>query len=182
VYAIVAAVFPILVLGNAEIARNLVYFAFGVLVPTQIGSACSDRLNRVPFLVLVCLFLFARRIVPIFEVAILVQAVLGFAVLSRAYYASPSILNGPAAQFLGRISYSFYLWNMLFVNLLAASLERLPAWLSAYPVEAGLPISVAFGLATVPIAMASERWIERPGIAAGRAVSLWIVGRSKIAA
>lgn len=181
-FALAAVVFPSLVMGNAEVSRNICYFAFGIIVPTRIGSVVADVLRRVPFLALVFGFLFARRVVPVFELAILIQAIIGCAVLCRAYYSPPAFLSGGPAQFFGQLSYSFYLWNMLFVNLLVATGDRVPSWFSRYPIEAGLPISIAFGLATIPIAMMSERYLERPGIAAGRAASDWIVGRSRPAA
>ena len=71
------------------------------------------------------------------------------------------ILGWAPARFLGRISYSLYLWHWpLLVLPTAVAGETLP-----------LPIRVGLMLAAIPIAYASQRWLEDP-IRRGRLVGV----------
>ncbi len=71
------------------------------------------------------------------------------------------LLGTPPLRWIGRISYSLYLWHWPLVVLPAEALQ------------VGLPVPVKIGLAlaTFPVAAASQRWIEDP-IRHGRIVGL----------
>jgi peptidoglycan/LPS O-acetylase OafA/YrhL len=79
-------------------------------------------------------------------------------------------LDHPAARFLGRISYSFYLWHFPVVFVLVtlgfatidASLWR------EWPNAMALALFTVSTLVTIPIAWASYRAIELPLIRVGR--------------
>jgi hypothetical protein len=72
-----------------------------------------------------------------------------------------AVLSLPPLQFLGRISYSLYLWHWpILVLPAAASLTPLPA-----------STVVALAALAIAVAAASERWVERP-IRSGRFVGL----------
>ena len=80
------------------------------------------------------------------------------------------VAAGPAsAAFLGRISYSLYLWHWPLLVLPAAALG------TALP----LPATLALAALAIPIAAASQRWVEEP-IRHGRFVGL--VPRRSLAA
>jgi peptidoglycan/LPS O-acetylase OafA/YrhL len=64
-------------------------------------------------------------------------------------------------RFMGRISYSLYLWHWPMIVLPAAALET----------ELPLGVRVALAAATIPVAAASQRWVEDP-IRHGRLVGL----------
>ncbi len=79
------------------------------------------------------------------------------------------ILSLPPFRYLGRISYSLYLWHWPLLVLPAAALER------------DLPGTARVGLAllALPVAAASQRWVEEPirrgrltGLATGRSLRL----------
>ncbi len=74
------------------------------------------------------------------------------------------------------MSFSFYLLNVPVLNLIWAFTDRW-TWASQYALELGLCVGLLSVALTWPLAVASERWIERPAIAAGRMISAWI-GRS----
>ena len=73
-------------------------------------------------------------------------------VVARPLPVPSRILATPPLRWLGRISYSLYLWHWpLLVIPAAVSLTPLPD-----------PVRYALAAATVPIAAASQRWIEEP--------------------
>jgi peptidoglycan/LPS O-acetylase OafA/YrhL len=73
-------------------------------------------------------------------------------------------LRRPMLRFLGRISYSYYLYHPLMLQLTAATLVAFsPAgWLVTHPMTGALITAVAVVILTVPLAWWSEVWIERP--------------------
>ena len=107
----------------------------------------------------------------------LAECVSAVAVIALLVYGSGSglkrVLNWPVIRFYGRISYSFYLLHpltLLIIWKIPGSLSRL--------LDAGVPaIVIAFVLtissilAITPLAWLSWRFIEIPGIAAGRRLS-----------
>ncbi|HEY2154898.1 MAG TPA: acyltransferase [Isosphaeraceae bacterium] len=90
-----------------------------------------------------------------FGTALLIVAALGLSRFS-------SLLHAPAAIFLGRVSYSIYLWHLIVYLGLSFSLrEALPIpWVQL----------VSFAL-VLPVAALAYRAIEAPSIALGRGLS-----------
>ena len=88
---------------------------------------------------------------------------------SSANATARSPLDQPPLRFLGRISYSLYLWHWPLLVLPAAALGM------ALP----LPVTLALAALAIPIAAASQRWVEEP-IRHGRVVGL--VPRRSLAA
>jgi len=78
-------------------------------------------------------------------------------------------LHAPLSQYLGRISFSLYLWNVpvFMILLLLCDQQKL----RAYPFVSGLATGCAAILLTIPIADLSERWLERPCVRLGRALT-----------
>ncbi len=79
------------------------------------------------------------------------------------------LLEAPPSRFLGRISYSFYLWNVPVFGIMLALVGSQLA--NAHPLQIGLAVGAAAALVTIPFAHLSERWLERPCIALGRALT-----------
>lgn len=72
-----------------------------------------------------------------------------------------SFLSSRVSVFFGKISYSLYLWNVVFLNIILIPAIRLP-WVNENFVFSGILIgAVATGL-SIPVAMLSERYLERP--------------------
>jgi peptidoglycan/LPS O-acetylase OafA/YrhL len=80
-----------------------------------------------------------------------------------------NLLQSPVSQYLGRISFSLYLWNVPIFTVLLGLFD--PATLRAEPLLYGLGVGVAALAATIPIADVSERWLERGCIRLGRALT-----------
>ena len=88
----------------------------------------------------------------------------------------------PISQFLGRISYSFYLYNfVVLVYFFQAANQFQFGWLKSHPIEAGLFASLLTVSVTLPLAYASQRWVEMPGIRLGRVLSTPSLRRGRLA-
>jgi len=79
------------------------------------------------------------------------------------------LLCAPLSQYFGRISFSLYLWN---VPVFTALLELCDQdRLRASPLLWGLGVGLVTLMVTIPIADLSERWLERPCVRLGRALT-----------
>jgi peptidoglycan/LPS O-acetylase OafA/YrhL len=82
-------------------------------------------------------------------------------------------LSLPFSAYLGKISYSFYLWNVIFLNLFTP-LNGFPL-VANHPLEFGLLFGVIVSLVTLPAAHFSEKYIEQLSIKLGKMLSNWAV-------
>jgi peptidoglycan/LPS O-acetylase OafA/YrhL len=77
------------------------------------------------------------------------------------------LLESGPIQALGRVSFSFYLFNVPVLYAIWAWSDRQP-WIARYALESGLAVAVVSFGPTFILAWMSERWIERPAVIAGR--------------
>jgi peptidoglycan/LPS O-acetylase OafA/YrhL len=80
-----------------------------------------------------------------------------------------ALLERPLSQFLGRISFSFYLLNVPVLMAIWTITDQW-SWSARLPVEVGLAVGTLSVMLTVPFALVSERWVERPGMRLGRTI------------
>lgn len=81
-------------------------------------------------------------------------------------------LKHPFSQFLGRISYSLYLLNVVGLHALIKLMQHcFPQWCVQDPLSAGLFVGVVLSLITLPMAYVSYEYIEKNGIKWGRRLS-----------
>src|SRR4029078_6657494 len=82
-----------------------------------------------------------------------------------------ALLDRRIVRFYGRISYSFYLLHPLTLIVMWVIPGLLGTLIASVGSEAVVAVALFAGstLAITPLAYAMVRWIERPGIAAGRA-------------
>ncbi|MGM4918917.1 acyltransferase family protein [Tardiphaga sp. 813_E8_N1_3] len=142
-----------------------IYFALGMIVPTKVGKNIASRLP-------------SWSIAPVLLIAIIFKGTLqqisiGLLV-TMIYYSRAGFfgrwLEAPVCQFLGRISYSFYLFNFAIFVYVCGYAKRLD-WINLHPIEGGLLTSLFTVGLTIPIAYLSMRYVEIPGIALGRLVT-----------
>lgn len=158
----------------------LLAFAVGmVLAQPRVRQIFATNHRLAPWLLLAA-FLFSRPVLGWgSHAAIVTQILIGGALIGNLTVSESSLahfLKGPASQFLGRISYSFYLLNVPMIWLCAALLAGImPA---GQPLLAGAALFVAVALTSVPLSMVAVKLIEEPCIRLGREVTRHIMGRS----
>ncbi|MDE1148658.1 MAG: acyltransferase [Azospirillaceae bacterium] len=163
-----------LTLGHPDLGTSLIYFSLGALIPTEVGAAVG-RL-RVGIWVVIAAMLYERSIFMPYDglTVKFAQAGLCFWFLCQVFYgqsrAVTAFLSRPVSVFLGKISYSVYLWNVLFLNALFAFRPLFPAWTPDHAVLVGSIASIAIGAVTIPVAILSERYIEQPFILLGKRI------------
>jgi len=119
--------------------------------------------------------------VPAFVTMVVSAGVLVSGLLYGQRGSLTAFLERPVSQFLGRISFSFYLLNVPMLGVIWAFSDRY-AWPKTHALEAGLLVGLASLVLTIPLAWASERWVERPSITAGRRLSRFVFARFSTAA
>lgn len=154
---------------NSSLKPNLLCFAFGFVITTPLGAAVGRRLSAGWCAVALGTILLGRHLVPSANTSLyMLQAGAALVVCSLYHGRAGRIgrfLGRPEARGLGRISYSLYLLN---VPILIAS-----GPLVGDPLLVGLPTGLAIAAATVPLAIAAERWVERPMIRIGNRIAKW---------
>ena len=150
-------------------------FAFGMLIATPVGERLAKML---PLFVLPFAFvamLVARHTISGYLTGMLVLSSAAALVVHFVYYnkggAFSRFLNQPISQFLGRISYSFYLFNVLFLEIIVHLLRELVPFASSHPLEVGLLASICVIALSIPAAYLSTRYVEEPLVRVGRAVA-----------
>jgi peptidoglycan/LPS O-acetylase OafA/YrhL len=148
-----------------------IYFVLGMLIPTRIGGWIARIVptRAWPFVLLV---------VIIFK-STLQQGAIALLVAMLYYNKAGAlgyVLDNPVSQFLGRISYSFYLYNFLVFSVACSYLKQWPI-ATSHPVEAGLLASVPVIAITIPFAYFSTRFVEQPGIEFGTAILSMLIKR-----
>lgn len=167
---------PILIFRYANLWPNACAFVGGMLLAVPQSRRTFGRAGAGVVIVCLCFFMVCRHIVPGQSIAAFVAQTISCIILIGAVADSDgavinSILNSKTAHFLGRVSFSLYLLNVLVLFYLW-SIPALSAP-TVHAVETGLLVGIVALLITVPFAYASERWIERPGISVGRRLTSW---------
>ena len=135
---------------------NWIFFALGMLIPTRFGRVIAQAIpvGAWPYVLLVGIA-FKGFIQPI-AIAALVAMI---------YYDRSGMLGRflerPFSRFLGRISFSFYLYNPLLLAVLSIYSVGW-SFSKTNPIELGLLVSVPIIAATIPLAYLSTRFIEEP--------------------
>lgn len=131
-------------------------FALGALIPTRIGQSVASILPRWSWMVALIALVILRW--PLREVSI---ALLVATIYYRRADVIDTFLSDRVSQFLGKISYSFYLFNVLFLELICDRLRQYP-WAVAHPLETGVCVAVVVTACTIPVAYLSWAYIEMP--------------------
>ncbi|TPN77623.1 acyltransferase [Mesorhizobium sp. CU2] len=141
-------------------------FVLGSLAPSRVGSVVASLAKPVGWVPVVVAFVFLRQCVGGMD---LETAALGFVLLALLYHddraATSPVLVSRVPQFLGKLSFGIYLWNVPFFYMPYLVPKAL---LSLDTVTAGLIISAVIIPLSIVLATLSHWLIETPGIALGK--------------
>lgn len=133
------------------------HFLIGMLIPTRIGRKLAELLPRFSWMIIIPILLY--------RIGLTTERICAGLLVAMLYYgrggALGAFLAQPVSSFLGKISYSFYLYNVLFLEIICDWLRRTPLG-TTHPLTAGLAAAVVVVVCTIPVAWIASRWIEKP--------------------
>jgi peptidoglycan/LPS O-acetylase OafA/YrhL len=152
----------------------LIYFSAGFLVNSdfaeRFGKLKYPAITLAAFIVSQRVFLQSKSLPGIF-----LSSAFGSILISQLVYGSPSrlktLLDCRLSQFFGRLSYSIYLWNVVFLEIFWHQKWVLFPGYSSYPISLGLLVGAIALCLTIGVSYYSEKYIERPSIYLGRLIT-----------
>ncbi len=185
VFARVALYTPWLLFRRPYLYFYMFMFVWGMAV-AELGPFASRHVSRrfatLALWVGCALLLGARFVLGYWSRASLGVEAIGATMVVAVIAYGPNfrplaLLDGSAMRFLGRTSYSFYLYHPIFLTLGVPVVM----WLlssTSLPARYPLPVGFLFILATVPATLLagqlSYQWVERPAVRLGRKVESWV--------
>ncbi|QIN62861.1 Acyltransferase family protein [Caballeronia sp. SBC1] len=168
-YAMLAIDYPVLVGSLPNLWPYLVSFGIGVALSSPEFKAIDFDVKPTHLAISIVLFVFARHFVARGNISgLIVHSFLAGLVVftaSRAYrgLAYKFLISRPV-QFLGRISYSFYLLNVPILYAVWGTILIINPHPEKHYLLWGVGSALVTTILTLPLAVFSERFIERPGI------------------
>ena len=159
--------------------RFLSCFALGLLVPTGLGALVARLLPAVAWPAVLAGMLAVRHVMGLHWWSMDAEQILAALLVTLLYYGRAGALgrffNRGFSQNLGRLSYSLYLCNIIFLILVEHWTRGFAAG-HAHPLEWGIVLSVPILAAAIVTAHFTEIGLERPSIALGRRLTQFSVG------
>ncbi len=159
-------------------------FLVGIFLSSNAVRNASIIIPRHLLAVALLAFILCRHLVPYRDGAsnlahAMFAGLVVFAALRDGDSLPHRILVSRPAQILGRISYSFYLFNVPFLYLAWAIINKHVSDPPAHATALGVASAVFATAVGIPAAILSEKYIERAGIRLGKAiVSFWAVNET----
>lgn len=172
-YALLAALLcaPWLSAHLVYYQRFLSCFALGLLIPTGLGEVVARRTPPAAAPAVLVSLLSVRHVMGLHWWSMDAEQVLAALLVALLYHGRAGALgrffDWGASQYLGRLSYSLYLFNIAYLILVEHWTEGIAAFRDR-PLEWGLVLAVPVVGAAVATAHLTERLLERPSIAWGR--------------
>jgi peptidoglycan/LPS O-acetylase OafA/YrhL len=179
-YAFVASLLCVPWLGTHFVycQRFLSCFALGLLVPTGLGAAIAKRAPSVAGLLVLVGALASRHVMGLHWWSMDTEQICAALLVALLYYGRAGslgrFLDWPLSQYLGRLSYSIYLFNIIYIILVEHWTQDV-AITSRHPLEFGLLLSVPTLAAAILTAHWTEIALERPCVALGRRLTRFSV-------
>jgi peptidoglycan/LPS O-acetylase OafA/YrhL len=169
-YAVVATLLcvPWLAAHFIYYQRFLSCFAFGLLVPTALGAAIAKRAPALAGPLILVGALAARHVMGLHWWSMDTEQIFAALLVTLLYYGRAGslgrILDLPLSQYLGRLSYSIYLFNVIYIILVEHWTQGV-AVTTRHPLEFGLLLAVPTVAAAILTAHWAEVALERPCVA-----------------
>ena len=181
IYGILALEFSRLVFNLPNMHAYLFAFMAGMLAAEPMLYPLIHQVPATSWWLVLCALIFCRTFHPQSSLTALVAMVISAALLVSGLLhgqrgSLSRMLEGKYAQLIGRVSFSLYLFNVPVLYLLWAYTDTL-VWPKTHALEAGFLIGLFSLVLTLPIAWASEHWIERWSVALGRRLDRAIVAK-----
>ncbi|TPI51412.1 MULTISPECIES: acyltransferase [unclassified Mesorhizobium] len=164
---------PVFVMGAPHMSAWISSFAIGMLIADRRFQPFFSGVSSLALWLIIAAFVIVRMFVPFNpDASTLGQVILCAALVGSVYYGDQSltattILANPVCRFLGKISYSFYLINVLFLLIVWSLVDPLGIY-PTHALETGLLVGTVVVTLTLPFAYFSEKWLEQGGITLGR--------------
>ncbi|MES0203334.1 MULTISPECIES: acyltransferase [unclassified Mesorhizobium] len=176
-YSIFAFGNPAMVLWAPNMHSWLSAFMVGMLVADKRLKPFFSEMTG-PALVLLCVGFFVLRAATDMNgiQSAVGQTALCGALVGAVYYASPKLavvrfLNWHPVLFLGRISYSLYLLNVIWLFVAWSIVVPLGVE-TTHPLFTGMVVGTVVLLLTIPLAAFSERLFEQGGVWLGQRLTI----------
>jgi len=151
--------------------RFLSCFALGLLIPTGFGALVARMLPAMAWPVVLVAMLASRHVMGLHWWTMDAEQVLAALLVTLLYYERAGGLgrffNRAVSQYLGRLSFSLYLCNIVFLILVAHWTGGIGI-VHRHPLEWGVLLAIPILAAAIVTAHLSEARLERPSIALGR--------------
>ena len=159
--------------------RFLSCFALGLLIPTGFGAMVARMLPAAAWPVVLMAMLASRHVMGLHWWSMDAEQILAALLVTLLYYERAGGLGRffgrGVSQYLGRLSYSLYLCNIIFL-ILVEHWTRGIGIVHSHPLEWGIILAVPILAAAIVMAHLSEAVLERPSIALGRRMTRFSVG------
>ena len=172
VYAVFAAILcaPWMREHFVYFQRFLSCFALGLLIPTEFGAALAKRMPAMAWMPVLLMMLASRHVMGLHWWSMDTEQILAALLIMLLFYGRAGDLgrffDRGISQYLGRISYSLYLSNVIFLILVGHWTQGLGVARS-HPLESGLLLAIPVIAAAIFTAHVAEKFLERPLIALG---------------
>jgi peptidoglycan/LPS O-acetylase OafA/YrhL len=158
--------------------RFLSCFALGILIPTGLGAAVAKRSPAIAGPAVLVAMLISRHIMGLHWWSMDAEQIFAALLVTLLYYGRAGCLgrffDRGVSQYLGRLSYSLYLFNIVFL-ILAAHWTQGLATFGRHPLEWGILLAVPVVAAAIGTAHFTEIFLERPFMALGRRLTSFSV-------
>ncbi|MEQ2847749.1 acyltransferase family protein [Bilophila wadsworthia] len=166
-YSAILFEFPAFGFDYYLISSWLIYFVTGFLVyDLSNTSFVRDLISGKKWILILLGVIFFRplfsisslvtKFIQLFCIMILVSSFAGTNLNPLNSFFSKKI-----PVFFGKISYSLYLWNVIFLNVFLHPVSRIE-WFKNNYIESGILVGILITVISIPFSIFSERWLERP--------------------
>ncbi|MDE1146825.1 MAG: acyltransferase [Azospirillaceae bacterium] len=164
-------------------AKHVFLFALGALAGTEVGTRIGGTMKRIPAPALLGLLLLGVMFSPYRHFSVVIcQGLLVFLLICKISNADAErdpmarLLSNPLSQYLGRISFSFYLLNPLALEILNRTAYRILPPHNDRHIELGIAIGIGASILTIIPARLMYKYVEIPTINAGRRIAGHLTG------